>query len=132
MFLSGLSSSEKSSFLELAHLVASADESIREEEMLMLISYCHEMGLPETVAIAEDRQLEDVLNHFTDRKSRQIVFMEILALIFADGEYQDEERELLKRIKAKFDISDEKYEAYKSWVRTANEVYRKGYELVES
>ena len=74
--------------------------------------------------------LSEIMQHFTDEQTKNIVFVEILALIFADGNYAEEEKMIIKEIKEEFGFSPDKYERYKNWVQRFNELYSEGAKLV--
>jgi hypothetical protein len=68
---------------------------------------------------------------FTNEKSKNIVLLELIGLVFADNSgYNDAEREVIKLIKQSFGLSVEQYLAYKTWILEFNEVYKKGLSLI--
>lgn len=128
MFLNVLELPEKKAFLKLAHLVARVDGIINEDEEKIIATYLKEMQVPEFEF--ENLPLDSIISFFEKESSKNIVFIEILGLIFADGTYSEEERVVLKQIKQAFGFTPEKYAQYKSWVQKINETYQEGLHLI--
>ncbi|RXT02773.1 TerB family tellurite resistance protein [Ammoniphilus sp. CFH 90114] len=129
MFLNQLQEQEKKAFIELAHLVAMADGYLNEKERELIELYKHEMGISEEYAL-QDLPLDSILAQFETEASKNIAFIEVLGLIFADGGYNDEERKIVKTIKQGFGFTPEKYETCKAWVRRIQDVYAEGLSLI--
>lgn len=129
MFLSQITSDElKQSFIELAHYVAGVDGHVHESEQEYIEQYMYEMGLEELTP--SDRTLDQILAVVEDAHTKNIFFIEILALIFADGHYNEEEKQAVHVIREAFGFSQEKYESYKNWVISMSNLQSEGVRLV--
>jgi tellurite resistance protein len=120
---------EKRAFLEMAHHVAVVDGMVNEQEQMAMEMYKKEMDLEDYVLL--NKSLNEVMDIFTNEKSKNIVLLELIGLVFADNSgYNDAEREVIKLIKQNFGLSVEQYLAYKTWILEFNEVYKKGLSLI--
>jgi hypothetical protein len=120
---------EKRAFLEMAHHVAVVDGMVNEQEQMAMEMYKKEMDLEDYVLL--NKSLNEVMDIFTNGKSKNIVLLELIGLVFADNSgYNDAEREVIKLIKQNFGLSVEQYLAYKTWILEFNEVYKKGLSLI--
>jgi tellurite resistance protein len=120
---------EKRAFLEMAHHVAVVDGMVNEQEQMAMEMYKKEMDLEDYVLV--NKSLNEVMDIFTNEKSKNIVLLELIGLVFADNSgYNDAEREVIKLIKQNFGLSVEQYLAYKTWILEFNEVYKKGLSLI--
>ena len=123
----------KLAFLELAHLVANADGFVNRKEQGYLRSYMDEMDIPrEAVDIPAPRELAAIIGGIKDEQVRNIFFAEMLLLIFADGDYNDDEKQLVQDMKRLLGFSDETYEAFKSWVVRMDKLRIEGMKLILS
>jgi DnaJ-domain-containing protein 1 len=130
MFLNQLQTkAQKEAFLELAHYVAKLDGAISSKEQEYLETYLYEMDMTPDEYQPQDKELRDILAIVEGEEVRNIFLLEILGLIFADGEYHSEEKKAVETIKLGFGISEERYEACKTWVRKLTELYQEGVRL---
>ncbi|MCQ6563127.1 TerB family tellurite resistance protein [Paenibacillus mendelii] len=118
LFLHFLQTKEdKEAFLELAHVVAQADGFVNSKERGYLRSYMAEMNLHESeYNFSEARELSAIIGELKVEQVKNIFFVEILLLMFADGDYNEEEKQIVMDLKRLFGYSDETYESYKNWV----------------
>ncbi|MCL5289964.1 MAG: tellurite resistance TerB family protein [Bacillota bacterium] len=130
MFLNQLAVAEKEAFIELACSVSQCDGVVCDEEKQMLDSYLHEMNMEGSGYVIRQLPIEEILDIFQNERTKNIVFIEILALVFADGKFDEKEIEVLDKIKQHFGISQEKYINFKEWVKSVNNLYAEGYKLV--
>ncbi|WP_419873468.1 TerB family tellurite resistance protein [Candidatus Pristimantibacillus sp. PTI5] len=132
MFLHFLQSKEhKLAFLELAHLVANADGYVHKKEQGFLQSYMNEMEIQSSeISFSSEKQLSDIVGGLNDDHLKNIFFAEILLLIFADGDYNDDEKKLTKDLKQQFGLSDETYETIKNWVIRMDQLKIEGLKLI--
>jgi hypothetical protein len=129
LFLNLLNDMEKRAFLEMAHHVAVVDGMVNEQEQMAMEMYKKEMDLEDYVLL--NKSLNEVMDIFTNGKSKNIVLLELIGLVFADNSgYNDAEREVIKLIKQNFGLSVEQYQAYKAWILEFNEVYKKGLSFI--
>lgn len=110
MFLNELSEDAKKAFLDLALICAKADNVLDKKEEEILKIYCDEMGVerPEKTVKAdyfvelfsEDRdkfnsELCDITLQISGKKEEHIVYFELCAMIYADGEVCELEQYIL-------------------------------------
>ncbi|EFM10808.1 hypothetical protein PaecuDRAFT_2055 [Paenibacillus curdlanolyticus YK9] len=130
MFLHFLQQNEhKKAFLELANIVANADGFVNLKERGGLRMIAAELGLP-AAAAATSRSLRDILGCVQDEHVQHIFIVETLLLCYADGDYNDDEKELIMEMKRLFGISEEKYEAIKDWVIRVDKLKTEGVKLI--
>lgn len=130
MFLQELNAEEKVAFLELAHLVAISNGIIDENERKMLETYDREMGVNYKIEDLKELTLQEIVQVFKSERIKRIVFLEAIAVAFADGVYQEEQKNLIQEIKEALAISDDEYEQFKGWVIKVNSLYTQANELV--
>ncbi|GGG14514.1 tellurite resistance TerB family protein [Paenibacillus abyssi] len=132
MFLHFLQTKEhKVAFLELAHIVANADGFINRKEQGYLQSFMAEMDMQGTEhQFSSGRELSDIVCDLKDEQVKHIFFAEILLLIFADGDYNDEEKKIVWELKRLFGFSDETYESFKNWVIRMDKLKIEGIKLI--
>lgn len=100
MFLNSLNHTEKENFMKLAVAIIKADGTVEESEKQILTAYAHEMQIPvHSLEVLEDT--DKIIRNFamnaTDQIKR-IVFVELLALALADGNYVPEEQTLIQQL----------------------------------
>ncbi len=132
MFLSTFGDLEKQAFLQLAHKFASADGNVSESEMQMISQYCHEMSVDINSFSPTFATLEECTKVFIESTTRNIVLIEILALVYADGDYSESENELMQELKNLLIISEDSYKAFKDWVKQINNIYQEGLKLIHA
>jgi len=132
LFLQFLQSTEhKEAFLELAHVVAQADGFINRKEQGFIKSFMAEMNMQESAYTpSEVRELSEIIGKVNDEQVKNIFFAEILLLIFADGDYNDDEKQMAKSIAEQFGFTEETYEAFKNWVIRLDQLKIEGFKLI--
>lgn len=106
MFLTTLNKNEKEEFLSLAVAVIKADGIVDEAEKELLNAYATEMQVNlNDIAIQDDVEnvITSVANNSTEATKRT-VFIELLALAFADGDYAAEEKEIVQKVAQGFGL----------------------------
>lgn len=88
MFLNQLSKEEKEKFISLSVYAAKANGEVAMEEMAMLEEYCKEMGIVffNADSISTMDEIIEVYKN-SDIVTKRIVILEMLGLLYADGEY---------------------------------------------
>lgn len=107
MFLDMLNKDEKEWFLDLAIKAAEANGDVAQEETQMLRTFAAELNIP--ARTKTDRELNDILKDFSDnssKKSKKIVLFEIIGILFADSEFDDEEKKYLDKVTTALDLDD--------------------------
>ena len=106
MFLNLLNSTEKENFLKLAVAVIKADGVIDDSEKQIQSAYANEMQI-NICNIEEQVDTEKIIKEYAMNstvQTKRIVFIELLALAFADGNYAIEEKTLIQQLANAFDI----------------------------
>ena len=125
MLLMKLETKEKFSFLQLAHYLARIDKNFGEKEEEIILEYCSEMGIDNIDIFDEDNFcLEEVLNDFKSKKSQKIVLLELMILIHIDNNFDINEKEFIKNICDKFDISLEDADDFSQWGKSVAMLYQ--------
>ena len=115
MYLNRLNEDEKKAFMAFARLVQAVDGNVSEDEEIMIKGYYHEMNLfgerEEKYSIDE---LISVFNGSTI-ENKKIVIFEAIGLAYADGEYDESEKNLISKVANAIGITDDimtKLDAY--------------------
>ncbi len=126
MFLNQLSYQEKKMFLDLSVHVAKANDVLASEEKAMISTYCTEMQLP-PIELYETEPLETVTSYFAlaDDHIKKIVLLEVFGLVYVDGNFDDEETVLVKKIAEEIGISKETYDNLHKAIKDYYEVCKK-------
>lgn len=106
MFLNSLNPTEKDNFMRLAMTLIKADGVVEESEKQILSAYANEMQI-QVSSLDEQCDTDKVIEELaksSSLKTRRIIFVELLALAFADGNYVAEEKELLKCLANAFEL----------------------------
>lgn len=107
MFLSQLKESNKEDFLKVCVFASLCNEVFADKEKEMLYAYCREMNIKEHIPeISEkfEELLEKICNK-TNEKEKNIYILEILALVKADGHYDNQEQEFMKHLVEGFGLT---------------------------
>lgn len=106
MFLNSLNSTEKDNFMKLAVAVIKADGVVEESEMQILSAYANEMQIP-VCNLDEQCDADSIIKEFamnSTLQTKRIIFLELLALAFADGNYAAEEKTLVQQMADAFEF----------------------------
>ncbi len=131
MFLNRLSGEEKVAFLELAHHVARSDNDFSEDQKKIMEKYCMEMQMNDIDYNEEKFDIYDTLDKIQDRRSRKIVILEIMALIYSDDFLHEEERKVLEKVLEEFDLNYNLSIVYTQWAKSMLALYTQGNALIE-
>ncbi len=131
MFLNRLTEEEKVAFLELAHHVARSDNDFSEDQKTIIAKYCMEMQLDDIVYDASTFDIYDTLDKIQDNRSRKIVLLEIMALIYSDDFLHEEERKVLEKVLEEFDLNYNLSIVYTQWAKSMLALYIQGNALIE-
>ena len=111
MFLEILKDEQKDLFLQLAVIAAKENGYVDEAEDALLTKFANEMNIaPKTEATLPLDEVIDKLASSCDKREKKIVLFEAAGIVNSDGEYSDAEFDFLKKIAAKFEISEEELE----------------------
>lgn len=106
MFLNSLNPTEKGNFMKLAVAVIKADGVVEESENQILSAYASEMQIP-VCNLEEQGDADKIIKEFamnSTLQTKRIVFLELLALAFADGSYAAEEKALVQQLADAFEF----------------------------
>lgn len=132
MYLRELNREEQKYFLELAYCAANYNDIFAEEQKGLIKEYRTEMLLDEEEYKLNELDLNDILNFFEDssQKTKNAIFLEIMALILSDNRYDEKEREVISTIKDRLNILDEKHDKAVQWVEDMQNIYMRAEEFV--
>ena len=106
MFLNSLNPTEKDNFMKLAVAVIKADGVVEESEKQILSAYANEMQIP-VCNLDEQYDTDSIIKEFamtSTLQTKRIIFLELLALAFADGNYAAEEKALVQQLADAFEF----------------------------
>ena len=106
MFLNSLNPTEKDNFMKLAIVVIKADGVVEDSEKQILFAYANEMQIP-VCNLDEQSDADNIIKEFamnSTLQTKRIVFLELLALAFADGNYAVEEKALVQQLANAFEF----------------------------
>ncbi len=131
MFLNRLNKEEKIAFLELAHHIARSDNNFSEDQKSIIGNYCMEMQI-EDIDYSEDKfDIYNTLGAIQERRSRKIVILEIMALIYSDNFLHEEERKVLEKMLEEFDLNYNLSIVYTEWAKAMLSLSIQGNALIE-
>jgi uncharacterized tellurite resistance protein B-like protein len=115
MFLNLLTEEQKKTFMALATRVMMADDQTDPREERLFSAMRQEMGLWQEFRLPQG-SLEDLAASFPDKKSRGVVMLELLGLVYADDRFATQEQKLLRGLANLFEISQETADNMEAWV----------------
>lgn len=118
MFLNQLEKEEKVKFLELAHYVANADKTVTEQESLIIFRYCSEMKIADIDFDEKKYNLKNSLKDIQDPCIQKIFLLEILALVYSDEQFQDEEKDVIGMLVNCFRLNPNLVIVYSQWAKS--------------
>lgn len=130
MYLNYLKENEKIAFLKLAHIVANSDNEICENEKIIIGSYCNEMGINDTSFNLEDVSISILANEFSSVSSKKITILELMSVINANGEFKNNEKEIINKLLEKFNLEDKFLENVELWSKSLMTLIEQGTSLV--
>lgn len=116
MWLSSLSTEQRTALLGLAHNVVVSDGLLDPNEELMIDEFKREMELrPDQEP--EYLELAGIDGIFDNPRSRAIALLNLLRLSYVDGAFEVEEECLLKEVSRAFGVDDDAFLRMDNWVR---------------
>ena len=131
MFLNRLQNEEKVAFLELAHHVARSDGDFSEDQKTIIAKYCMEMQMEDIKYDETTFDIYNTLDKIQNHRSRKIVLLEIMALIYSDDFLHEEERKVLEKLLEEFDLNYNLSIVYTQWAKSMLALYIQGNALIE-
>lgn len=129
MYLNLLSHEEQTAFLEIADTAIKFDGKITENERALYQNFMEEMGIEHYEIVG--KSIDDSILYFKTDISKNILFLEILFLIRADGTNL-EQNKFIEELREKLKISELKRNTILDWVFNLYELYDKGQKIIES
>lgn len=130
MFLNRLTMPEKEAFLILAHHIARTDNDFSAEEEILIAKYSMEMQMDDIEYDEEKFNLAHVLDTFERESHQKIALLELMALVYADGNVAAEETALLNNIVKHFDLNPNLAVVYREWSKNILSLYTQGEALI--
>jgi uncharacterized tellurite resistance protein B-like protein len=131
MFLNKLNKNEKVAFLELAHHIARSDNDFSDTQKDIIEKYCLEMQIDDIKYDVDKFDIYTTLDKVQNQRSRKIVVLEIMALIYSDNFLHEEERKVLEKVLEEFDLNYNLSIVYTEWAKTMLSLYTQGNALIE-
>lgn len=123
MFLNELNKNEGIAFMQLVENLANADNTFAKEEKNLYYDYLEELKIKESEIPKTDlNSVYEALKNSSER-SKNIVYFELIGLALIDGEYDDEEVNLLEEIGENLDIKRSKRIAFANYFYNFIDVY---------
>lgn len=125
MYLRNLDNEKKHLFLDLELLIANSDGNFDETEKAIIDYHCGEMHIDNNNYINEldfSEIMKRVKRDFSDEEKR-IFFLELVAVVLADGKYHAEEKKIICKLSDTFGISEEKSGQAFQIINKLQEVY---------
>lgn len=132
MFLRALAKQQKGLFIELAIKAAEANDIVEQEEKEMIKEFADEMEI--APVYSSDKDLSQILKELVKiSKKPQLneMMFEILAMLTADGEFDDKERAFADEVSKAFKINKKKLEKMESKLNEYTMLYDEICELLE-
>ena len=106
MFLNKLNADEKVMFINLANHAAMANGVIDEEEVKLMKEYCKEMDVSYD-AINPGITMERIIDFLrqAEKSHQRIILFELIGLMYAEGEFDDDEKRFVLDFSGKVGIS---------------------------
>jgi tellurite resistance protein len=130
MFLNRFSLEEKKSFLYLAHHIAHVDGEFSEKEQVIIDKYCMEMQMDDVEYNQDSFVLKECLASFEKDSHKKVVLLEIMALIFSDGEFHQSEEKVVSQMVKEFQLNPNLAIVYKEWAKSILALYIQGEALI--
>lgn len=125
MFINELSKKEAVAFLGLVKGMTVADHVFADEEDKLLEEYIEELGLEnEIIRFFTVNEAISLLSGSKER-IKNIVYFELLGLALVDGEFAEDEINILNHVAGKFEISKEKQTNYLNYFKEVKSIYDK-------
>ncbi len=130
MFLNRLTLEEKKAFLQLAHHIANIDEDFSKEERNIIDKYCMEMQIDDENYDPGVFDLAAVLEVFQEESHKKIALLEMMALVFSDGQLHQAEEKTLSEIVEHFGLNPNLAIVYKEWAKSILSLFIQGEALI--
>lgn len=106
MYLAVLKDEEKELFLNMVYRIAVSDDDFSEGEQNMIAGYCQEMQTSFDAGCMT-KSIEEIIsqiNQISNVQTKRIIVFEAVGLAMADGNYDDNERQIIAGMEQKFGL----------------------------
>ena len=126
MFLNYLNEDSKQMFLKLCLCAAKANDVIEREEEDMMHAYCREMNIKEEIPKddIEPNELIAEISGNTNKSEKKILVLELLGLMYSDGNYDKSEHSFMDNIVKGFNMNKEDLEKLDIMLNSYYKVYK--------
>lgn len=130
MFLNRLSLAEKEAFLLLSHHIARIDLNFCDKEQSLINKYCMEMQMDDVEYEFETFDLAATLSVFTQESHKKIALLEIMALVYSDGDLHAAEEQIINQMVEHFELNPNLAIVYKEWAKSILALFIQGEALI--
>lgn len=135
MFLNHLNQENKELFLKICLLGSLSNGDFDPKQKEMILAYCREMNISEQIPECNE-SLEHILKKISNKTSdveKNIILLEVMGLIEADGFYDEKERifinSLVENLNIKEDLLSKITSLLETYTRVCNELYSTVFEV---
>ena len=130
MFLNLLNKREKENFIELAHHAMKSSDGINESEMNMFNAFKVETEL--TNYDLKNILVDDLIKEFNNstKKVKKAIFVELLAVLHSDKEYNQNEEDFIRKIAGEWNIRETEVRRMTRWVEDFNDLLDEGFKYI--
>lgn len=123
MFLNELNKNEGIAFMQLVKSLANSDNIFAKEEKNLYQDYLEELNIKDNeIEKTNLNSIYETLKNSSERK-RNIIYFELVGLALIDGEYDENEVELLEEIGKNLDIKRNKRISFANYFYNFVDVY---------
>lgn len=130
MFLQNLSQKEKEASLIIIQKFIESDNEISSNETIILQQFEFETGI-NCSELNHSVSLEKMTKNFNSKKSKVSLLLELIGIGYADSDYSQEEKVMLREIAMLFDIKENELLKMEEWVKEMVELTQAAYSFME-
>ena len=125
-----LDNQDNLNLIELAYKISLVDGSCTSDEYNLLVRLQQELGID---YFPDTQSVDDLIKYFSHRDSsiQKTVWLQIYTIVVADNKLDENENDIINKIKTGFTITPEEFEKIARAVENLNEAYLKLYEALE-
>ncbi|WP_026885473.1 hypothetical protein [Clostridium beijerinckii] len=130
MFLNELKKNEGIAFMQLVKILANSDNAFAREEKELYNDYLKELNIHESEISESDLSSVCETLKSSSNRSKNIIYFELIGLALIDGEYNEEEVELLEKLGESLEITRSKRISFANYFYNFVDVY--GFSVVDA
>ena len=119
-YLQMLAGPQRRALMELLAYLAAIDGDVSFEEVVFIGETSNQLGVDETAAklleAVAEKGLEAVCTCFDRPDVKAIALAHLIGIAFADGTYQDSERDGIRAISQAMGVTEDKVKSLEGWV----------------